>query len=751
MRRYWALFLVEILLFLLALASCFAGERLVGAMTGADLAEGRVRLSESLTPGVYQVRVTADVPKDATLFVNVEDNGEFFQELRCNGTAIFGEQRETDFEVYVLGFLDDVYVTCVAQNVDASALVSLEIYRTGLGGRILCVCVLVGALLVNGLLFYRRRVLEGKVSWQQQVAFWVLVLCVALAYFPYATDYYSVGGDFAFHMLRIEGLKETLMQGGQFPVRVQSYWLQEHGYAVSVFYGDLFLLLPVLLRLAGFSLMTAYKIYVLLAMAATAAVAYYSLRMCTKSDSAALMGSVVYVLAPYRIYNFYNRVAVGEYTAMVFLPLVICGMYRLYTEEVDTKAYARAKIPLIIGLSGILQCHLLTCEMAVCGILLTCLVLLRKTLRKRTFLQLLQAAGITVLLNCWFWLPLLRMMRTDTFGFHDLVNHDIQEMGTMVAGILQVWPYKGGYQTGMYNCEPIQIGAASLCMLGLFWALIIWKRVSGGKKEGKNAYAGVVLFFAIGSVLLVFMGTNLFPWDFMAKVPGIRFLVTALQFPTRMLSPASAFCAMFAAFFWLWVKKEVVADNRGAWREITIGLYCAVLFLAIFSEVFHVNSIAYENPPLRLYTAENLGSVTVLNGEYLLGGVLASECRFHDPIAEEGLEWRDYVKKGTNLSIYVNNTGGRELYLELPVMGYRGYGIDGEEAVARGLGIAEERGSHGDLRVVVPAGYSGELRISYKSFASDRMAEVVSAVTIFGIGIYSVGRKSKVRFSTQGV
>lgn len=731
MKKYRILILAELLLFLLSLSRCFVGEDLVYTAQGEEAGGGNF----SLSPGVYQMRVVAEVPQDASVFVTVEAEGNAFQSLRCNGMAIRPDQKYVDFEIYVLDEVENAHIVCGYENTDGSAVVSMKIVRTCMGERMLCFGVFVGSILLNAIILYREKVAAGKIGPKEQRAFWVLALCVALACLPYATDYFSLVGDSYFHMLRIEGLKETLMHGGQFPVRIQGYWLYEHGYAVSAFYGDLLLIVPAALRLIGFSLMTSYKLFVLMVTAATAKAAYYSLKTCTKNASAALFGSVLYILAPYRVYNFYNRVAVGEYLAMVFIPLVICGMYRLYTEEADKKEYSGAKVPLIIGLSGILQCHLLTCEMTVAGIALVCLLKWKRTFDKRIFVQLLQAAGICLLLNCWFWLPLLQMMGTDAFWFHDLVNHDIQSRGTWPAGIVQLWPNMGGSQTGMYNCEPIQIGAACLVLLGVFWGLCLKMK----KGISRNPYGKAVLFFASASTLLVIMGTNVFPWDFLAGIPGIRFPVTALQFPSRMLSPASASCAFFASFLLLWAKEErfaaCIEEHKG---DFIKGMYCAVLLLAVFSEVFHVNSIALQSVPVRLYNAGNIGFAGALEGgyPYLLDGADPNEYRFHDPVAGEGLEWHGYSKEGTNLSVYVANHTAGDLPLELPVIGYKGYGIEGARGESGQPYIAGERGSHGDLKVVVPAGYSGEIRISYMGFASFRAAEVISLVTVLCIGVW---------------
>lgn len=733
-KKYRILILIELLLLLLSIPLCFAKEELVyTAVWENEFAADSGGEPLTLFPGVYQVRVECEALANGEMDLEVEAPESSFQALRCNGVTIREGQRYAKFEVYVLEKTDNVHVVRCFHETNASELKSVKIYKTAMGGRMLLFCILAGSVLINVILYYREKVLAGSISGQKQMAFWILLFSVALAYFPYATDYFSFGADSYFHLLRIEGLKETLMGGRQFPVRVQDYWLYDHGYAVSTFYGDFFLFLPALMRIIGFSLMTSYKVFVLLVMTATAAVSWYSLKRCTKSDSAALLGSVVYVLAPYRIYNVYNRGAVGEYLAMIFLPLVICGIYGLYTERVDDKRYIKNKIPLIIGLCGILQSHLLTCEMALFGIIVTCLILWRKTFRRQTFSQLLQAAVICLLVNCWFWLPLLQMMGMDDFWLRNVVEEDIQAMGTLPAGIVQIWPNMGGYQTGMYNCEPIQVGIAALFMLVVFWILYIGKVICRRTAQ-KNVYDKAACFFGLGSIILVILSTNFFPWDFLAKIPGLRFFVTALQFPTRMLSPASAFCAVFAAFFLLWIREE-----KAVGREVIRGMYWTVLLLAFFSGVYQVNSIAYEIRPVRLYNAENMGSIGVGNGEYLLEGSVLGEYKFHDPIAEEGLEWYDYLGRGTNISVSVNNHTDRELSLMLPIIGYKGYEVDCAEDAAELPYIAEEperSNGHCDLKIMVPAGYNGELKVSYKGFVSYRVAELISVVSLLFIGGY---------------
>ena len=736
-KKYWILFVVEAIALLLCIPGCFQKEKLVFSAENIKNVEENVSFvyeSEriELEPGVYQVRVKAETLDQGFAFINLKSDIGSFRALKSNGAVIYAHQNYLDFEAYLSETNEEIYVFAqMYENKDAY-IDSIEIYKVNLGTRMFIFGLLCAFVLVDILLFFRKGILSGQISKDKQLVVVSLTFSVLLAYYPYLTDYFGHGADSGFHWLRIEGLKETLLQGNQFPVRVQSNWLHDHGYAVSSFYGDLFLLFPAMLRLLGFSLMSAYKMFVFAVMVATAVISYYSFKRCTKSTYAALFGSIIYMLAPYRVYNFYHRGAVGEYLAMTFLPLVICGMYGLYTEDIKSHEYKKAKIPLIIGLSCILQSHLLTCEMTVVFMLGICLIFIKRTLRKETFIQLLHAALICLLINCWFWWPLLKMMTADTYYLSDIISKNIQGIGTGLAALFQLYPNMGSSQTGMYNAHPVQLGIASLLMVVGTLITIIRRKLLGKAVEYKNSYDKVMLFFISMVLITWYMSTRYFPWDLLSAIPGVSMLVTALQFPFRLLSPASAFCAIAGAFFVLWCLEEceICLVNKSLSKDVSKGIITLLLILATGAAIYHANDIANSDEPVWLYTAENMGSMSVVNGEYLLEGSDLSEYCFHEPVSEEGVFWHDYNKQGTSIQIAVENSNSQTAYLELPLIGYKGYGL---ECSTEGPYITEQRGAHGDLRVAIPADYKGELAISYQGFMSYRIAEGISLITIIGI------------------
>ncbi len=745
--RHRLLLGIELLVVIICVLLCFQPEELIFSADADAIAQqrhtdenGNYYRSDlfTLRPGVYRLRLQCK-DHEGMLYPTVGTTESSFQALRCNGAFVRAHRREIDIEAYVVDRVDSAYVICSYIEETGQPVERIELYRTSEGWRMLAFILLLAETGINLLIWLRDKLLKGTISIEQGMVAGILALSVLLAYLPYCADYMSMGADGAFHLLRIEGLKETLLHGGQFPVRVQEYWLYGHGYAVSSFYGDLFLIFPALLRLLGFSLMDAYKFFVLAVLAGTAVIAYRSFYRCTGNRCGALMGSVLYELAPYHIYNFYNRNAVGEYLGMMFLPMVICGFYCVYTQDEKKQDYVRAKVPLIVGLSGILQSHILTCEMTVVALVLAALVMWRKTFRKETLRELVKAAGVFLLVNAWFWIPLLKMLSVDKYALSDIVTQDIQHMGTRVAGILQMYPYAGAGQTEMYNCEPIQIGAALWAVLVCYLAVRLCRR---GKSAG-NPYDKAMKWGTLLGVLCLLLSTRYFPWDMMARIPGIGLLATAIQFPTRLLTIATLFTSFTAAFLVPWLKEESAHWEMQTAGIVRAGSVIAIAVIALWATLFHVNEISYDHGSLRLYTAENMGNVSVVNGEYLLQGMDVSQMQYHDPAADEGLLWEDYDKRGLTINLHVENRSSQELYMELPLTGYRGYGLDadGETAVPY---ITENRGAHGDLRIAVPSGYAGNIRVSYKGFILFRVAEGISGVTVLlwlGIGLTRRYRK----------
>lgn len=177
-------------------------------------------------------------------------------------------------------------------------------------------------------------------------------------------------------------------------------------------YSDVFLYPAAVLRILGFSLQTSYKVYVASITAATVGITFYALRKMFRSDCAALLGTALYTLSFYRLTNVFVRAAVGEYTAMAFLPLVVYGLWRIYRQSPadGKKAEPWCWLPFALGFTGLLQSHLLTTELAVFFTAAFCLLYFKKTFTRPVLPALYKAAGAAIVWNLWFMVPLLQYM-----------------------------------------------------------------------------------------------------------------------------------------------------------------------------------------------------------------------------------------------------------------------------------------------------------------------------------------------------
>lgn len=259
-----------------------------------------------------------------------------------------------------------------------------------------------------------------------------------------------------------------------------------------------------------------------------------------------MLGSMLYTLAPYRIYNIYNRGAVGEYTAMTFLPLLVYGFYLIFTGDTEKKEYKRYWLIPALGFSGIIQSHVLSCEIAGAFTVILCLLMIKRVFRRRTFLELAKVVLGTVALNLWYLVPFLDMTVSGEYYFSRNSGNTIQNRGILPANIFDTMQAAGNnsrfQDKGLLGTEPIGVGMAVLLGVAAFWLV---KRLMENKEEEKQERAAVTAF-AVGAIALI-CSTSYFPWDAIQswnKITGM--LVPILQFPTR-LTLVAVVCMTFVA------------------------------------------------------------------------------------------------------------------------------------------------------------------------------------------------------------
>lgn len=543
-----------------------------------------------------------------------------------------------------------------------------------------------------------------------------LIGAVFFASLPLLTDSLFWGHDLDFHINRITALANGL-EAGQLFVPIQSQVLNGYGYASPLFYSQLFLYIPAVLYNLAVPLQVCYQIYAILVNIATCLIAWYSFKGIVKDSNIAAAGALVYLLSAYRITNLFVRAAVGEYTAMAFFPLIVYGFVRVYTTD-GKKIGIRDYLPIVIGLSGLIESHVLSCELSALFIAVVCLVNFRKTFSAKRFVALVKAAVLTLLVNMAFIVPFLDSMRMDIRVNSAPVN-SIQVHGTYLQQVFSVFQISfGDSRVGMNGEMPLALGTA------LIAGVIIFAVCCSMKNEWKitrDSLFKTGITCAIFTVVCVILSMRFFPWDSLENMNRLLAKVLCIvQFPWRYLSVASVFAAAATV-----IGLAIVKQKKGTGvTQLLCGTLCLLSVLSCsLCMAEYTNGIRIE----RIYgDAEVIEEIST--GEYMLVGTIEGNLRWRKVNADENfVTVSDYQYEGGVTSFECKNTADTEMAVEIPLLNYDNYHaydtVSGSE-----LGIMN--GTDNRVSIAVPPHFESSIKVVYEFPVLWKIAYAVSMVSI---------------------
>ena len=532
--------------------------------------------------------------------------------------------------------------------------------------------------------------------------------------------------DLDFHLMRIEGLAEELKRG-VFPVRMQSLWMDGYGYPVSVFYGDAFLYFPALLRLLGFSVTTSYLCFVFGINCITVLLSYASFRRIFRDQQIAALVSFAYSTASYRLMDIFIRAAVGEYCAIAFFPLLALAIYNIYTEDCSAwKNYRRNALLLMIGMSGILQSHILSCEMAVILLVLVCVVLWKKTFRWNTIRVYFLAALGTILLNLFFLVPFvdyfLNVPVKINSGLHDSIMY-IQGSGVYLAQLFAFCQFPSGYDRANIG-ERMVMTPGFLLMAALIGGIIL---IIDGNANRKIK---ITLFF---SVLSLWISSSLFPWNWLAEHFKFGNLMAQVQFPWRYIAIAMVFLSLLMGFS---IKEFYHLHSKYASHAMTIMVLVSLCFSLVFLSQYC--DLVYNKTPR---STTDLDPFSVIGGEYLRSGDNGD----FSSLPESDFAKQLYItsRDGSKMELFCE-VGDTDAIIVIPIFHYKGYQITDESGFVYEL----FDGPNNKISFRVPAGFSGNLSVRFVPPWYWRTAEAVSLFMLAGILFVLIRKNSRRKASS---
>ncbi len=503
------------------------------------------------------------------------------------------------------------------------------------------------------------------------------------------------GDDVTYHLLRIESLSRGINMGLPF-LRVNVLFFGGAGYASSLFYPDLLLYIPALLRCAGVGINASYHIFVAVCVLLGMLSAYFSARFITGRAEASLIVSAVYTLCQYHIDDIYTRSAAGEFTAYIFLPLVIAGIYDLLYKD-----YAHPYI-LCLGMAGVVLCHTLTTVL--CLLLGAAAVLagIRLFIRKPSvFIRLLLSGAVVILLTAFYTIPLAEQLLCSSFRVSE-ASFDVDYEKLLLVDVFKNEAYRMGIAPYLLLLPRLLTGAAEEGE----------RKEEAGAGSFKGNLAGFADFLSVCGLAGTLCTTGAFPWGRFSRY------LSFVQFPWRLFEVVSVLLSFSAGIYIL-----CAAGDR-------IRLYAiAALMIMIVSCVSNYGRIdkgyySYSDDYFDYdkYTAE------VIGGEWLPETVESRSAllkRAGTALSSEGEEI-DVVRDKNALEI--SSLDGDEEYLDVPFVYYRGYSAsDGEGGRLR----LDGSGENGLVRVY-PEG-KRFVRVEYAGTAAQKAADIISALTFLGL------------------
>lgn len=532
------------------------------------------------------------------------------------------------------------------------------------------------------------------------------------------------GHDLVFHLTRIEGIARELSYGN-FPARVSSVWMAEHGYPVSIFYGDVLLYIPAVLRLFGFTIDQAYKGFVLIMNILGVIVAQRCFEGIFKKRSTSLMLTLVYATASYRLVDVYIRTAVGEYCSLIFLPMIALAAYNIYSEgknDTTGKNLINSTI-LAVGMSGILTAHTLSAEMAALALLLVCIAYFKKTFSFQAIKTYVIAVIETLILCAGYLIPFVDYYLNVPVQITDTVNGEaartIQEKGANIGDFFAFFsdPF-GDWYTALFN-------PGLVLMLALAAGIALW----GIKKASKEIKVMVTL-----AVVTLFMATNVFPWNALAHDFKVFDLLAQVQFPWRYVGIAIIFLTMLLGFM---IEQTDVTEYLKISKSAVVVI-CAVISVGM---TFLFTGYYADNLERNVYyDTANMGTWGVMGEEYLRSGTHIENLDGKIHIAG-GTE---YAKSITRIGCEMDvacKIGAEEGTVILPVINYKGYQVTDDAGNQYEITDSEE-----DLiSVTLPAGFAGNIYLRFEEPTSWTIAfgvSVAMAVILSGVcGFYVIKKK----------
>ena len=417
------------------------------------------------------------------------------------------------------------------------------------------------------------------------ISYWMVRPLFGPGYFPMHDDT---------QVARVVEMGRALREG-QFPVR----WVNDlgygYGYPIFNFYGPLPYYVGGFFYALGLSGLTATKLMMGLGLIGAGITMFFAVSEIV-GISGGILAASYYMYAPYHAVDAYVRGAVGEYWALVFVPLIFLGLWRV----VHSKAVSGLLLG-SIGIAGLILSHTILGYAGMVFVGLASAILGVWQIKLRNW-NVVKALIIFVVLGLgiatFFWLPGISEMKYTNVASQIGSSANFHDHFVCLPELWDSpWGF-GGSAKGCLDGFSMKIGKEELLLglLVLSGILVGWVRDPKGKK----------LFFVGLAILTV---SVFFMLSISTRVWEVVPLFAYLQYPWRFLAFAIFGTSLMAGVAVFFARNSVVR-----W----VGVAVAIAVILIVEGKRFNTQYTYVRPAADFETATDIEfRASKISDEYL--------------------------------------------------------------------------------------------------------------------------------------
>jgi hypothetical protein len=403
-----------------------------------------------------------------------------------------------------------------------------------------------------------------NIAWPLRRFALIALVCLP-AVWPLFTAPFFASDDGLFHLYRLAALDDAIRQGIWYP-RIFPSFAFGYGQAILSYYGPLVYYIAEMFHLLGADFPLAIKLTFACGYVASGWTMYALARQYVQPVPA-LVAAVAYVYFPYHLAETYQRGALAEHWAFVWLPLMLFQI-----SDFRFQICSRRALVVIFSLSALLLTHSLTALIFLPFVIIYHMLIsnrqssniqFQSSMLKHRFavFNLLLALALTA---C-YWLPIATQSRwvglsagldNDGYRFH---------LAPLLSFVQPALVFQYAPHQIVAADHPLSLWSFISLLVSLLMVIGLWRR--------RDGLAWPLTFFVSLTLIALFMASepSIFVWQWLHNP------LTFLQYPWRFMTLVALGLAMCLALVIEKMGHRDTGTQGALLRSFPVSLFTCIL------------------------------------------------------------------------------------------------------------------------------------------------------------------------------